>query len=500
MPRGRWSRQLGSQSTMQMLRVLKMRGGAGRAMAMASIAGATAMWNDRYQRPAQLEEAPSFSERMVGNYENRIRRFSSPERVFEYFSSVELDKQYYMTREDLARAVTPYTHRSGVPLSSKNVKYNAKALALKPSPQVVNQYAAAVRELFLEKVNVTERDVQMLLKFREDHRIDFETHVKVLRSLQITNAEYDQFVELHGGPKRESSFFDLVDADGDGLISYAEYMFFNTLLSIPERQFELAFKMFDTDGNGKLDHREFKQIMDLMRLRTPAGRQDRSLKEDDAPIFKHLFGELSTESLSYEEFCQFRRDLKREIMKIQISFVSVLIVVFLMQYDLDGNKDLSPWEFGMFLVSHVNQTEIDKWVQRVETLRDMPGSISEEEFLNFNAFLDHLDEMKVAIELILQEHGLNKEQFQRATCAALRGQKKQTVTPLQIDILFALFDTDGDGHLSPKEFIEVMQKRKDGGFNEVMRKHSFVVVNAPFFDDAIAPSRATPERLSSSNA
>lgn len=36
---------------------------------------------------------------------------------------------------------------------------------------------------------------------------------------------------MHGGPAREKSFFDLVDADGDGLISYAEYMFFNTLLA-----------------------------------------------------------------------------------------------------------------------------------------------------------------------------------------------------------------------------------------------------------------------------
>lgn len=25
----------------------------------------------------------------------------------------------------------------------------------------------------------------------------------------------------------------------------------------------------------------------------------------------------------------------------------------------------------------------------------------------------------------------------------------------------------GDGHLSPKEFIQVMEKRKDGGYNEV---------------------------------
>lgn len=41
------------------------------------------------------------------------------------------------------------------------------------------------------------------------------------------------------------------------------------------------------------------------------------------------------------------------------------------QYDLDGNNDLSPREFGMFLVSHVNQKELGKWVERVEVLRDM---------------------------------------------------------------------------------------------------------------------------------
>lgn len=88
------------------------------------------------------------------------------------------------------------------------------------------------------------------------------------------------------------------------------------------------------------------------------------------------------------------------------------------------------------------------------------------------------------------------EQFLRATKAAVHGQKKANlVTPLQVDILFALFDDNGeccnlpvvlryawrrngvadivtsvplgDGFLSPTEFIDVMQKRKDGGFNAV---------------------------------
>jgi hypothetical protein len=74
-----------------------------------------------------VADAPSFTERTVGNYENRLRKFSAPERVFEYFSSVEIDKQFFMTRDDLARAITPYTYRHGAPLASKNPKFNAKA-------------------------------------------------------------------------------------------------------------------------------------------------------------------------------------------------------------------------------------------------------------------------------------------------------------------------------------------------------------------------------------
>ncbi|CAI5720066.1 unnamed protein product [Peronospora farinosa] len=364
-----------------------------------------------------------------------------------------------MTRNDLARAVTPYTYRHGAPLSSKNPKFNFKASGDKNSKEVAEEYLRRVQKLLIDKENVTRTQVDELLAFRDEQHVDFETHVKTLRALQITNVEFDQFIELHGGPSRTKTFFDLVDADGDGLISYPEYSFFCTLLAIPERQFELAFKMFDTDENGRLDHHEFKQIMNLMRLRTPAGRQDRSL-HDEVPIFKHLFGELSTKSISYDEFCAFRRDLKQEIMRIQISFSSL-------QYDVDGDRTLSPREFGMFLVSHVDQRHIEMWVERVDKLQELKGHITEQEFMDFNVFLEHLDELEVAMGLVMQAHGVNKAQFQRATKAAVCGSTHtKPVTPLQIDILFALFDLDGDGHLSTKEFIEVMQTRKDSGFNE----------------------------------
>jgi hypothetical protein len=43
-----------------------------------------------------------------GNYENRLRRHSAPEKVFEYFASVNIDGTWYMTPDDFIRAITPY--------------------------------------------------------------------------------------------------------------------------------------------------------------------------------------------------------------------------------------------------------------------------------------------------------------------------------------------------------------------------------------------------------
>ncbi|KAL0591598.1 hypothetical protein ABG067_001196 [Albugo candida] len=131
---------------------------------------------------------------------------------------------------------------------------------------------------------------------------------------------------------------------------------------------------------------------------------------------------------------------------------------------MDHDNELSPEEFGMFLISHVKQSEMDTWVDRVSSkLQDIKGCISEKDFLNFFRLLDHLEELQVAFRLVMNQNGVNKEQFQRAFRAAHR--QDQILTSLQLDILFALFDTNDDGLLDMDEFLMVMAKRKDGGFN-----------------------------------
>nr|CCA13948.1 calciumbinding atopyrelated autoantigenlike protein putative [Albugo laibachii Nc14] len=420
---------------------------------------------------ASLIPSTSFSElyhqryeRIIGNYENRIRTFSAPERVFDYFASIRVKKKSYMTREDLAFAMTPYH-----PLTKPY------ALHKKSSSELVKVYHQQVKKLFSSQksgwLSDTKEQIQAFYAFCDQHRISYETHVSFLKQLKFDPAEVLSLLRNHGIDSSSlatlgSSFWSVIDADGDGLISYTEFMFFNILLSISPRQVELAFKMFDIDRNGLLSQREFSQVVELLRMRTPSGRQDRSFHPTEGAMFKHFFGQFGTRSLSFQEFRAFQQQLKTEIFRLQISFHQELDVPP-SSYDMDQDNELSPEEFGMFLISHVKQSEMDMWVDRVRwKLHDIQGGVSEKDFLSFLLFLDHLEELHIAFQLVMDQNGVNKEQFQRASRAANRKHARdQILTPLQLDILFALFDTNDDGLLDMNEFLMVMAKRKDGGFN-----------------------------------
>jgi len=51
-------------------------------------------------------------------------------------------------------------------------------------------------------------------------------------------------------------FFKMADTDNSGALDFAEYSTFLTLLSKPEAEFEIAFQLFDLNGDGLIERRE----------------------------------------------------------------------------------------------------------------------------------------------------------------------------------------------------------------------------------------------------
>lgn len=334
---------------------------------------------------AKADEQQSLREKLIQNYENRIRNLSTPEKVFAYFASVDKDGEALMTPEDFIRSLTPYDFpHGGVPSSKRHWS-------------------------------------------------------EVVGKIQIP------------------AFFKFCDVNGDGLLSFAEYLFFITLLSIPEHEFRIAFKMIDTDANGKIDQDEFLEVLNVMKNRSAVGQRQRTYgtpltSEDNFKpgVLPFFFGEDGKKALSFEQFSKFLQDLQDEVRKLEFGL-----------YDKEKVGSISLRDFGRLLISHATLRNFGDYVKRVELI-DPNEVITFKEFSDFERLLNSLDDMQLAIETYGGDSHFTKETFAKAAFAVANVQ----LSKKQVDAVFAVFDADGDQKLEPEEFVNVMKRRKTRSLHE----------------------------------
>ncbi|CAM8970456.1 unnamed protein product [Rhodiola kirilowii] len=256
-----------------------------------------------------------------------------------------------------------------------------------------------------------------------------------------------------------SGFFMLFDVNNDGLISFKEYIFFVTLLSIPESSFSVAFKMFDLDHNGAIDKEEFKKVMVLMRGHNRQGAHHTDglrtgLRVDgtveDGGLVEYFFGEDGNELLHHDKFVKFLRDLHEEMLNLEFG-----------HYDYKKRGTISAKDFALSMIAAADMSHLSKLLSRVETLDKKPGftdmRITLEEFKQFAELRSKL----LPFSLALFSFGhvsnlLTKKDFQRAASHVCGVDLTDNV----IEIIFQIFDANQDGNLSSDEFIRVLEKRE----------------------------------------
>ncbi|WJX09798.1 hypothetical protein P8452_00593 [Trifolium repens] len=260
-----------------------------------------------------------------------------------------------------------------------------------------------------------------------------------------------------------SEFFMLFDVNSDGLISFKEYIFFVTLLSIPESSFSVAFKMFDVDNNGEITKEEFKKVMALMRSHHRQGVQHRDglrigLKVNDSVenggLLEYFFGKDGKSSLQLDKFVQFLRDLNDEILRLEFA-----------HYDYKSRKTISAKDFALSMVASADMSHLGKLLERVDELNNDPCfkdvRITFEDFKNFAELRKKLLPLSLALFSFGKVNGLlTRDDFQRAASHVCGISLSDNV----VDIVYHLFDTNQDGNLSTDEFVRVLHKReRDSG-------------------------------------
>ncbi|KAM4122685.1 hypothetical protein ACB094_01G103200 [Castanea mollissima] len=262
--------------------------------------------------------------------------------------------------------------------------------------------------------------------------------------------------ELHCAP---SDFFMLFDVDNDGLISFKEYIFFVTLLSIPESDFSVAFKLFDINNNGEIDKKEFKKVMALMRARNRQGAQHRDglrtgLKVngfvENGGLVEYFFGKDGNEHLQHDKFIKFMRDLHDEILRLEFA-----------HYDYKVRESISAKDFALSMVASADMSHLGRLLDQVDELNNVPHlmdmRITFEEFKNFAELRKNLQPFALALFSFGKVNGLlTRDDFQRAASQVCG----VSLSDNMVEIIFHMFDSNRDGHLSSDEFVRVLYNRE----------------------------------------
>ncbi|OON18840.1 EF hand, partial [Opisthorchis viverrini] len=357
--------------------------------------------SDALHDPSQKKKRMGFRDRKFIAYEDRIRAYSTPDKIFRYFATLKCvdddGETILMTPDDFVRSITPGTKQpEGLDLDSF-LRYDPKVTPL---------------------------------------------------NLDI--------------PK-DSVFYTLCDK---ALISFSDFVFLLTVLSTPRRQFEIAFRMFDLNGDGELDSEEFDVVRSVIMDTTAMGRRHRDhsttgstlKKRSNSALQQYFFGPEGDQKLTIKKFLDFHAQLQEEITRLEFDRAS----------PVDGK--ITEVQFANFLLTYAGFSEqrrrkmIRSVKQKFSKSEDTEG-ISYRDFADFNLLLRSIADVDTALTF----HHMAGVPIDQATLhhVALTVANIE-LSPHVVDVVFTLFDENNDGQLSYREFVGVMRRRLLRGLDKPM--------------------------------
>ncbi|XP_021255700.1 calcium-binding mitochondrial carrier protein Aralar1 isoform X3 [Numida meleagris] len=221
-------------------------------------------------------------------------------------------------------------------------------------------------------------------------------------------------------PKTVQLLAGVADQTKDGLISFQEFLAFESVLCTPDAIFIVAFQLFDKSGNGEVTFANVKEIFEqtTIHLQIPFNW--------DCEFIRLHFGHNRKKHLNYTEFTQFLQELQSEHARQAFALK-------------DKNKSgmITGLDFSDVMVT-LRSHMLTPFVE--ENLVSVAGGtvshqVSFSYFNAFNALLNNMDLVRKIYSNIAgtrKDVEVTKEEF---TQSAIRfGQ----VTPLEIDILYQL--------------------------------------------------------------
>lgn len=164
----------------------------------------------------------------------------------------------------------------------------------------------------------------------------------------------------------------------------------------------------------------------------------------DTTLQIHLFGKKGNKDLEFDGFKKFMQNLQTEVLELEFHEFS------------KGAPKISEVDFAKILLryTYLDTEEYDSYLDRLLDRETKEKGVTFEEFRQFCQFLNTLEDFSIAMRMYtLADRAISKDEFGRAVKICTGSKLSEHL----IDTVFAIFDEDGDGLLSYKEFIAIMR-------------------------------------------
>ncbi|XP_075683858.1 electrogenic aspartate/glutamate antiporter SLC25A13, mitochondrial [Rhinoderma darwinii] len=223
-------------------------------------------------------------------------------------------------------------------------------------------------------------------------------------------------------PKTIQLLAGVVDQTKDGLISFQEFVAFESVLCAPDALFMVAFQLFDKTGKGEVTFEDVKQVFGQTTI------HQRIPFNWGCEFIQLHFGKDRKRLLPYAEFTQF-------LLEIQLEHARQAFV----QRDTDHTGTINAMDFRDIMVT-IRPHVLTPFVEQC-LVAAAGGTISHQvSFSYFNGFNSLLNNMELIRKIYSTLAGNRKDIEVTKEEFVLAAQRFGQVTPMEVDILFQLAD------------------------------------------------------------
>uniref|UniRef100_A0A8B9KIN4 Solute carrier family 25 member 13 n=1 Tax=Astyanax mexicanus TaxID=7994 RepID=A0A8B9KIN4_ASTMX len=214
----------------------------------------------------------------------------------------------------------------------------------------------------------------------------------------------------------------VVNQTKNGLISFQEFVAFESVLCAPDALFMVAFQLFDKTGNGVATFEDVKQVFGQTTI-----HQHIPFNWDSEFVQLH-FGKDRKKHLNYGEFTQFLLEMQLEHARQAFA-----------QRDKARTGAISALDFRDIMVT-IRPHMLTSFVEECLVAAASGSTSHQVSFSYFNGFNSLLNNMELIRKIYTTMAGHRKDVEVTKEEFIIAAQRFGQVTPMEVDILFQLAD------------------------------------------------------------